>query len=957
MERMIFGATCSPAITQFVKNMNAKKYLKPPPRAVNAILERHYVDDYVDCFQTENEAVQVVKDVIKIHGAGGFELRNMISNSEKVLESCGQSASGIDDSREFLSKDNIERILGIHWLPNVDIFCFRLNFHKVERSILEFAKVPSKREMLSLNMSIYDPFGFLCDFMITSKVLMQRVWKAGIEWDEELPIEIYNHWKLWLMELKRLEQFTISRCYFNEFLKCKVDLHIFADASEEAMATVAYWRVVSVDEIKVIFVMGKSSCAPTIYHTIPKLELQAAVMGVRMKDLIISNHTKNINKIYFWTDSHTVIRWINSDHRKYKQYVANRVAEILEGSGMDNWNWCPGTKNPADEATRAKYPIKYEADGRWKNGPDFLKLDESQWPTESNMENYEDSTNSELRSKFVFLVARQVCSIIPDINRFSKYSRLKRTMAWVHRYIQNLYRKIKNIGLIKGELSVEENAWAEMYLCRRIQSEVFSEEIADIGQQGHVGKDSKIKMLNPRIGEDGLLRVSGRIQNAPSLSIQSKNPIILPNQHCFTRLLVESYHVKFCHINMSTVISEVRLKFWVPSIRRLLNSIQSRCQVCRIRRAKPRQPQMAPLPIDRVTPYIRAFTHTGVDYFGPINVTIRRQREKRWIALFTCLTIRAIHLEIAPDLSSDSCLLCIRNFINRRALGIQWKFNTPANPSEGGAWERLVQWVKKALYAMLREHSPRLETLQSFLIEAENMINSRPLTHLAVTPEDPDPLTPNHFLLGCANSTQTPAPYEPRLMCLRKQWRIVKNLKNGLWHQWVREHIKDLKKKIAPAVGILYKFKNKLSMKVKLMIYQALIHSHLNYLAIVYAFNKNCAAMRSLQRMQNKALKILYGLPLTYPTISLYNDVSKTILPIYGLYECQALIFVYRNIHNIGHQTIVFSQNQLEFNTRNQSNLRIPRCRLERCKQRIDYRGGVKFNNLPINVKNFCLQN
>lgn len=93
---------------------------------------------------------------------------------------------------------------------------------------------------------------------------------------------------------------------------------------------------------------------------------------------------------------------------------------------------------------------------------------------------------------------------------------------------------------------------------------------------------------------------------------------------------------------------------------------------------------------------------------------------------------------------------------------------------------------------MLKEQAPKLETLQAFLIETENMVNSRPLTHLPVTPEDPEPLTPNHFLLGCTNSTQTPAPYEPRLMCLRKQWRVVQNLKNGMWHQWLREYLPEL---------------------------------------------------------------------------------------------------------------------------------------------------------------------
>ncbi|XP_013112629.1 uncharacterized protein LOC106090843 isoform X2 [Stomoxys calcitrans] len=195
MQRMIFGVTCSPTIAQFIENLNAQRFLEEVPRAVHGIIDRHYVDDYVECFDTEDEAVSVVKDVIKIHSASGFELRNIISNLERVVRSCGQSASG-GNSCEFLNKDNIEIILGIYWFPSPDVFCFRINFHKVEKSILEFTKVPTKPEMLALNMSIYDPFGFLCKFMITSKILMQRIWKAGIGWDEELPIEIHRDWKL-----------------------------------------------------------------------------------------------------------------------------------------------------------------------------------------------------------------------------------------------------------------------------------------------------------------------------------------------------------------------------------------------------------------------------------------------------------------------------------------------------------------------------------------------------------------------------------------------------------------------------------------------------------------------------------------------------------------------------------------------------------------------------------------
>ncbi|XP_075151925.1 uncharacterized protein LOC142225965 isoform X3 [Haematobia irritans] len=774
MQRLIFGATCSPTIAQYVKNENAKEFIEEAPRAVHGIVERHYVDDYVDCFQSEEEAILVLKDVIRIHKFGGFHLRNISSNSEAIKRMYGNPTNESNHYDEFLNSNHTERVLGIHWLSQSDVFCFKLILHKVDGDIVNGKKIPTKREMLSLNMSIYDPFGFIGDFLITSKVLMQRVWKSGTKWDEVLPKEIYGHWKNWLDDLNKILKFSVPRCYSVDFGRSVVDLHIFVDASEEAMAVVGYWRMVY--------------------------------------------------------NSSTVLQWIRSDHRKYKQYVANRVAEILENSDKDDWRWCPGSENPADDATRAKYSESYNSDGRWKNGPAFLLCDESQWPEVTEVGEKNNSSATELRSKHRLLTTHKVGSVVPHFNRFSKYRRLKRTMAWVHRYVHNLLRRIRNETLLVGELSIDEEIRAEMCLCRFVQRQHFAEELVDLQKNGHVSQNSSIKSLNPYVDDENILRVSGRIENATCLAFETRRPIILPKDSQFTQLVVQSYHQKFLHINMATVISEIRLRFWIPSLRQLLKSVISKCSACRIRAAKPSQPQMAPLPADRLTPYVRAFTYTGLDYFGPVNISIGRRREKRWIALFTCLTVRAVHLEIAADLSSDACLICIRNFVNRRgvpihirsdngtnfvgipkelqgmsnfvnndslvsgvtALGIKWLFNTPSNPSEGGVWERLVQSVKKALYIMLKEQAPRLETLQAFLIEAENIVNSRPLTHLPVGPEDPEPLTPNHFLLGCTNSTQTPAPFEPRMLCLRKQWRILQTLKNGMWHQWIREYLPEL---------------------------------------------------------------------------------------------------------------------------------------------------------------------
>lgn len=183
--------------------------------------------------------------------------------------------------------------------------------------------------------------------------------------------------------------------------------------------------------------------------------------------------------------------------------------------------------------------------------------------------------------------------------------------------------------------------------------------------------------------------------------------------------------------------------------------------------------------------------------------------------------MRAIHLEIAHDLSTDSCIIVMRNFMNRRGVptrlrsdngknfiganeeakrfpdvfdteriqnefstkGVEWFFNCPANPSEGGIWERMVQSVKRVLRHSLKERAPREHVLQRFLIEAENIVNSRPLTHLPISPDEDEPLTPNHFLIGVGNIPKTPTANSPgeKIPLLRKQWLIARSQIDAFW--------------------------------------------------------------------------------------------------------------------------------------------------------------------------------
>lgn len=103
----------------------------------------------------------------------------------------------------------------------------------------------------------------------------------------------------------------------------------------------------------------------------------------------------------------------------------------------------------------------------------------------------------------------------------------------------------------------------------------------------------------------------------------------------------------------------------------MYKSIRRCCQYCKVNLAKPIAPQMAPLPSARLGAFQRPFTFVGVDYFGPISIISERKSMKRWGVLFTCLTIRAVHMEVAHTLSTDSFLMCLRSFISRRGIPLE----------------------------------------------------------------------------------------------------------------------------------------------------------------------------------------------------------------------------------------------------------------------------------------------
>ena len=209
----------------------------------------------------------------------------------------------------------------------------------------------------------------------------------------------------------------------------------------------------------------------------------------------------------------------------------------------------------------------------------------------------------------------------------------------------------------------------------------------------------------------------------------------------------------------------VQQQFAIIKLRTALRSIVSKCVTCRKRRADTFTPVMADLPKERLAFKEPSFTNTGIDYFGPFYVSVKRSTEKRWGFLFTCLTTRAVHFEVVPSMDTSSCVMGVERFAARRGTptllwsdngtnfiapekellqnvanwnqqaiteslvkkGIKWKFNLPSAPHHSGVWERIVRSFKHVFYAILGTRRLTDEIFATTFCLFEQSSNSRPL--------------------------------------------------------------------------------------------------------------------------------------------------------------------------------------------------------------------------------------
>ncbi|XP_064467355.1 uncharacterized protein LOC135378268 [Ornithodoros turicata] len=240
----------------------------------------------------------------------------------------------------------------------------------------------TKQQVLRSVPQIYDPLGFILPYTVTGKMLLQEVWKHGLDWDAPLPDDLAHKWGAWHNELQDLNDIEIPRCYSPDIsTEIQPQLHFFSDASPGMYGTVVYLRLGGcADGYKTQLIAAKSRIAPVKEMTLARMELLGALMSARLARYLRDNF-KLTTSDYFWTDSMIALQWIRGDANRWPQFVRNRVTEIQHKVEKDRGRYVGTRANPADLLTRGTSPKKLLQSKLWWKGPSWLVESDDKWPS------------------------------------------------------------------------------------------------------------------------------------------------------------------------------------------------------------------------------------------------------------------------------------------------------------------------------------------------------------------------------------------------------------------------------------------------------------------------------------------------------------------------------------------------------------------------------------------------
>lgn len=818
-----YGLNCAPYLAIRCLHELDKQEGQRFPYAMGVLTQSTYVDDIIVGADSEEQLLRRKNDLIGLLHSASCELKKWTSNSTVVLDSVFP-----DDCANTVSfdpkNDHSVKVLGLHWDTHTDNFAYHTQVQETSST---------KRKVLSVIARLFDPIGALGPMLLWAKCFMQQLWSDGLDWDDQLPTHLLCEWQQFLSELPSIFNLTLPR---HIDITCYQDVQLlgFADASIKGYAATVYLRIVhGSGRISVHFISSKNKVAPLKgvvadeSLSIPRLELCGALLLAQTLHHVhqVLSTEISISRLRAWSDSSIVLSWLTADQKYFKIFVTNRVAKVHHLLPNCDWNYVSTNCNPADPASRGLLPMAMMSSTIFWNGPTFLLLPEDQWPG-LNFTFLKPEQLPETKPKTVTVLSASIEPVILDpFHRFSSLAKLQRVLAYVFRF----FNRLRQQSVCTGPVTLPESDKILLIVIQQTQQHYFSGLFRQLKNSSIVTPPS-LAQLAPFVDDFGILRVGGRLRFS-SLSHDAKHPILLPRSSHLTHLVILHYHLSFLHGGPKLILSMLNHKYWILSGRAAVRQCIFSCVPCTRHRAVRPHPVMADLPSFRVQPH-RPFSHVGMDYGGPFTVKEHRRRNARptkvYLALFICMSVKAVHLEVVSDLTTDAFLAALDRFVARRGiptniysdcgtnyigaarqlkalfrdakeqnrlvshLQCTWHFNPPAAPHFGGIWEAGIKGAKFHLKHVIGTQILTYEEFQTLVTRIEGILNSRPITPISSDPHDLCALTPGHFLVGQPIHALPESDIIDVQTNHLNRWQLIRQCHQSYWKRWSREYLATL---------------------------------------------------------------------------------------------------------------------------------------------------------------------
>lgn len=818
-----YGTACAPFLAiRTIHQLSIDEQLNFPVAAERTRNDM-YVDDFISGCDTIEQAQNLQHDMVELFKKGGFNLRKWASNSSTILDNIPSKNREAGTCLE-ICRDDVIKTLGVFWNTVVDEYHFVVKLSDQPRHL-------SKRELLSDISKLFDPMGFLAPVVILAKILFQSLWLKGLDWDDPLPEDIVHEWLNLRSNLREIASIKIPRWIGTTSISDNIQFHGFCDASLKAYAAVIYCRTKNHDgQLHVHLLTSKTRVAPIKKISLPNLELCGATLLAKLMTKVRTAMDINA-EIFTWTDSTIVLDWIRNNTHK-QTFVANRISTILDHLKPAQWRHVRSKDNPADVASRGICPSQLQEHNLWWHGPLWLQQTQDEWP---KIGIRTDDIVSECNTEILAATTLVDHDFSATIERFSSIDKLVRVIALCTLFARKCRPKSLPNNNTYPTATDYRNSLHLLIKC--VQTSSYSQETRQLSASTPLA-NSKISSLNPFICAEGFIRVGGRLQNA-NISYDQKYPILLPHEHHLTKLLITKIHLDTLHGGIKLTLSTLRQNYWVPNARTAIRSIIHKCVKCHRYAIQVKQQLMSALPSPRVN-QARVFAHSGVDYAGPFDLRLSKHRGrgtyKGYVAVFVCLATKAIHLELASDLTTKTFLAAFKRFTSRRGpcsdiysdngtnfvganrelksmfdesmsqlsttasemlaiKGTTWHFIPAHSPHFGGLWEAAVKAFKYHLKRIVDQSVLTYEEFYTLLTEIEASLNSRPLCQMSSDPNDTEAITPGHFLVGCAlNSLPEPSiidVHESRL----HRWQLITKMHQDFWQSWSKDYLCELQQR------------------------------------------------------------------------------------------------------------------------------------------------------------------